>query len=523
MVYLEEIEQKIRWIENFHKNFSKFGEIEVSWNIPKQNHIKLLLIQRDLLDFLRWNKRITQPLPGMKELDKHVDEMNHIIDHVLYSIRSLLRFWSGVGWKKEIRGADLSDFNGQIINLQKLIKVEIELLKKVVERKDVKKTIKADFHIHPILPDDHVKAEKKVKKYWRKIRELGLDLISVTEHANENPYRAYEYMLYYRPQDMHTIVLPGLEIESIENAHVVVFSNFNPTGKEILGLNLDNRIKLKYVSLKNRLKIYNIPELATWRRLTAEQIVNLANRNGLHCYIAHPHQPVTGAFDAVGQERLEKILHQKITGVSVHVGVWERVVPHLKFMLPFADSIKGLIINLFPGVKKKDSIKFSDQLDMMNRTPEALTRNANFHVAESDAHTPEMMGSHIKIPVYSDDFDEIFKAIISNKSVEVFRENKGVSAFGFFKQLIATTMDTVKMATSYRMANKKVDKATTNKLFRAMNDPNSTIEEIIKYRGEIYGGQAILDMYKKLSSEQRVELMNMAHRRYIDRYVLKKK
>ena len=86
------------------------------------------------------------------------------------------------------------------------------------------KTIKVDMHFHPDLPRNDEKAVAKAGEIWKRIGEVGLDAIAVTEHCNKDPEQAYNFMLSTKPSKSKVVLFAGVEISTKDKFHIIIIN-----------------------------------------------------------------------------------------------------------------------------------------------------------------------------------------------------------------------------------------------------------------------------------------------------------
>lgn len=81
-----------------------------------------------------------------------------------------------------------------------------------------------DYHFHPNLSKNTLRAQKKCVQLWKRFDEVGLDVVIATEHVFKNPPRAFELLQTSRPESARTLIFPGIEALTKEGIDVIIFS-----------------------------------------------------------------------------------------------------------------------------------------------------------------------------------------------------------------------------------------------------------------------------------------------------------
>ncbi|MBI2598101.1 MAG: PHP domain-containing protein, partial [Candidatus Diapherotrites archaeon] len=78
----------------------------------------------------------------------------------------------------------------------------------------MEKIFSLDLHTHL-----HEKGVKP-KDYWKRVKEMGLDAVAITEHPQFEPRDAFEKLLELKPKDV--LLIPGSELNS-EFGHLLCY------------------------------------------------------------------------------------------------------------------------------------------------------------------------------------------------------------------------------------------------------------------------------------------------------------
>lgn len=235
--------------------------------------------------------------------------------------------------------------------------------------------LKIDYHFHPNLPKDNDKAEEKAKKWWKKIKSIGLNVIIVTEHVYKNPKRAFEIMSKNVPEGV--FVFPGLEYITVEGIDVIIFSD--------------------------EVNIYSDKNLMTSFGLALEEVLNYAVEHKFEAFIAHPFTlGNTSVVKKFGHEKSLEII-QKFKKVEI------------------ANSSFGSLIRILSLWPLR--ILFADKLDWAKKTnclPLSMRpSDPKLYTVGSDAHTFNELGTYSQLELEVKNRDEVFVAITSNIDGEI--------------------------------------------------------------------------------------------------------
>lgn len=231
------------------------------------------------------------------------------------------------------------------------------------------KTLNADLHTHAIEKDT------KASAYWKRVLEIGLDAVAITEHAEHNPKEAYERIAAEKPEGV--LLIPGIELKT-SIGHVIAY------GKDE--------------------GIYEIPELLEIG-LPIERAIEIAKENGLLLSIAHPwgfsHD---SAAYLIGRKKLEQIVERNYIGVETYDGMigslyryvmesgWiKKPLKFFSFLERNRVARRIAIGKIGAKMRKKIDAKSSE---LVNRcvAPIELGEKAAFITAGSDAHSAERIG-----------------------------------------------------------------------------------------------------------------------------------
>ena len=231
------------------------------------------------------------------------------------------------------------------------------------------KTLSADLHTHAIEKDT------KASEYWKRVLEIGLNAVAITEHAEHNPKEAYERIAAEKPEGV--LLIPGIELKT-NIGHVIAYCE--------------------------SARIYEIPELLEID-LPIERAIEIANERGLLLSIAHPwgfsHD---SAAYLIGRKKLEQIVERNYIGVETYDGMigslyryvmesgWiKKPLKFFSFLERNRVARRVVIGKLGAIMRKKIDAKSSE---LVNRcvAPIELGEKAAFITAGSDAHSADRIG-----------------------------------------------------------------------------------------------------------------------------------
>ncbi|MBI2530123.1 MAG: hypothetical protein HYW05_03190 [Candidatus Diapherotrites archaeon] len=231
------------------------------------------------------------------------------------------------------------------------------------------KTISADLHTHAIEKDT------KASEYWKRVLEIGLDAVAITEHAEHNPKEAYERIAAEKPEGV--LLIPGIELKT-NIGHVIAYCKDE--------------------------SIYGIPELLQID-LPIERAIEIAKENNLLLSIAHPWGfSQDSAAYLIGRKSLERIVERNYIGVETYDGMigslyryvldsgWiKRPLKFFGFLERNRVARRIAIGKIGAKMRKKIDAKSSE---LVNRcvAPIELGEKAAFITAGSDAHSAERIG-----------------------------------------------------------------------------------------------------------------------------------
>jgi len=208
--------------------------------------------------------------------------------------------------------------------------------------------LRIDYHFHPNLPKNNIKAIAKAKKIWNKFQEEKINCVFITEHSYKNPKRAYEIMQKTKPKNISCF--PGIEYLTKSGSELILFSNSK--------------------------KIYEIKELNN-SVLPLDDLLKLIKKNKICSFIPHPYHPGTCSIIENDGIKYYDELKEKIGSVEISNGSF--------------DNVLNLKIN-FKLLKKYNYMKRSQNLPKKN-----FPKKIKFLAAGSDAHTIEEIGNCYEI------------------------------------------------------------------------------------------------------------------------------
>ena len=156
----------------------------------------------------------------------------------------------------------------------------------------IKSKIRVDYHFHANLPKNDSKAEKHIKKYWKKIIENNINVVLSTEHVYKNPKRAFEFMKKFQPEGV--LVVPGMEYVTKEGVDIIVFSKSE--------------------------SIYSYKELFPLEMTLNEFLDFVDNHNDLYTFLTHPYlKSKTGIVHNLGYKKFQDFL-KRVNALEVISG-----------------------------------------------------------------------------------------------------------------------------------------------------------------------------------------------------------
>ena len=227
-----------------------------------------------------------------------------------------------------------------------------------------------DLHTHLV--------EKNVKPhiFWRSAIKIGLDVVGITEHVEENPRISYDLLAENKPKGI--VLLPGMELNT-SIGHVVAIGKSPEIYKE-------EKFLKKGLDIKKAIKL-------------AEQYEMLLS-------IAHPWGfGYDSASYIIGEKKLEKLVEKEVLGVEVFNGMMGSVgnfvyaTNWIQKPLNFFDFLQK---NRIAKKTRLDRIgrKLGKRLDKETKEvaercakPFELGEKAAFITAGSDAHYADKIGS----------------------------------------------------------------------------------------------------------------------------------
>jgi len=236
----------------------------------------------------------------------------------------------------------------------------------------MKKVITLDLHSHL--------NEKNVDpfEYWSRVKEVGLDAVAITEHADINPGFAYEKLLETKPKNV--VLIPGSELNS-EHGHLLCYGK----GKEF----------------------YDHSELFE-KKAPLETILDIVEKNNYIASISHPWGFNYDSFGFnLGFEKLEQLVLSKKIGVETYNGMignlsnfifntnWiVKPVNFLDFLEKNRLTKKTGITRISNKLKNKIDTK---RRDLVERCTKAINlgEKASFVTAGSDGHSAKRIGEGV--------------------------------------------------------------------------------------------------------------------------------
>lgn len=238
--------------------------------------------------------------------------------------------------------------------------------------------IKIDMHVHPSLPKKEEKALAKAEKWWRELMKKGIRCIISAEHCYRNPGWNYEIMQKTSPEGF--FVFPGAELLSMEGVDLIVFH-------------------------KDK-SIYDDEKLIKPWNMKIEDMINYIEKKGYEYFIPHPFTLGKTSIFKIGSKRSAKIL-ESAKSIEAH----NTCMKQIRII-----SEKIRLSNIFRKKYKK--------MLMMENVPSEYLKNIKFISGGSDAHRPSCIGSCMIIESKSESFEDVFKALISNKKDNFISEGE---------------------------------------------------------------------------------------------------
>ncbi|PIN98419.1 MAG: hypothetical protein COT90_04435 [Candidatus Diapherotrites archaeon CG10_big_fil_rev_8_21_14_0_10_31_34] len=234
------------------------------------------------------------------------------------------------------------------------------------------KVITFDLHTH--LNEKNILAFD----YWKRVKEIGLDAVAITEHNFCDPKGAFDRLNKTKPEGI--LLIPGIEINS-SVGHALVY------GKDE--------------------SLYNEVELLE-DKADIERVLELVKEKGFYFSFAHPfgYEHDSVCFLA-GEEKTKKLIKKYGCGVEIYNGMVSQLSNFLydsqwitkpfNFVSFMEKNIVSRKIGLGKvGGKIKKSFD-SKREDIVMRCIKAieLGNTAGFITAGSDSHSAERIGTGI--------------------------------------------------------------------------------------------------------------------------------
>lgn len=234
------------------------------------------------------------------------------------------------------------------------------------------KVITIDLHTH--LNEKNVRPED----YWKRVQEIKLDAVAITEHNCFNPKDAFEKLNKTKPENV--LLIPGMELFT-SLGHAIVYAKDASIYKEI-----------EFLETK----------------VDIERVLEIVKEKKFYLSFAHPfgydHDSV--CFLA-GTSAAKKLITKHQTGVEIYNGLVSQLSNFLydskwitkpfNFLSFIEKNFVSKKIGLSrAGVKIKNSFD-SRRQEILMRCIKAieLGKEAGFVTAGSDAHSAERIGTGI--------------------------------------------------------------------------------------------------------------------------------
>jgi hypothetical protein len=231
--------------------------------------------------------------------------------------------------------------------------------------------IRIDYHFHPNLPKNEVRAKLKIAAIYKKLVQLNITAVLITEHVYKDYIRAWQLMQRYKPDNL--LIFPGLEYVTKENIDICLFSktediyqhNFKP-------------FQLTYEEIMSFLKVHT----------------------SIYSYVTHPFTlGRTSVIDKKGEEFAKAAINE-LGSVEASYTVFSELKDKLQ-----KSFIKRLVTKILRRIEKNEHIP-----------PEFHPKNVKFLAAGSDAHYVWEIGTYVKVLLKEND---IFYSIVNNKQLHV--------------------------------------------------------------------------------------------------------
>ncbi len=236
----------------------------------------------------------------------------------------------------------------------------------------MKKTYTLDMHTHLL------EKKTKPKAYWKRVTEIGLSGVAITEHADCKPERAYRALLEEKPEN--AVLIAGIEINTA-HGHMLSYAD-------------DERV-------------YGMREFFK-KGVSLEETIDAAKGSGILLSVAHPwgysHDSMAYLY---GVSELEDLVVDEGLGVEAYNGMIGHLSDFIygsgwiKRPLNFCDFLENNRIARKVGMARlgrKIKNKINEKtMEIIIRCANAveLADKASFVTAGSDAHSPERIGSGI--------------------------------------------------------------------------------------------------------------------------------
>lgn len=230
------------------------------------------------------------------------------------------------------------------------------------------------FDLHTHIAEQNVKPEK----FWARVKEVGLDGVAITEHADLNPAESYRKLLETKPEGV--LLIPGIEMNT-EYGHMLAY------GKDET--------------------IFERTELLG-EKVSLETLIRVSREREVLIALSHPWGfNYDSAGYLYGLKNVEDLVIREHIGVEVYNGMIGNLSNFIydskwintpRSFLDFLEKnriARKVFIGKITGSMKR---KVDEQsFDIIKRCANAieLGDKARFVVAGSDAHSADRVGTGI--------------------------------------------------------------------------------------------------------------------------------
>jgi len=232
--------------------------------------------------------------------------------------------------------------------------------------------VSLDLHSH--RNEKNVSAEE----YFSRVKEVGLNAIAITEHADIGPKTAFEILEAGKPEDL--VLIPASEL-NCEYGHLLCYSK-SP-------------------------ELFELSDLFV-KDVKFETCLDIAKQNGLLLSISHPWGFNSDSFGfTLGFERLEELVRKNDVGVEIYNGMignlsnfifqtgWvKKPISFFEFLEQNRVARKAGLARLGSKLKNKIENQRREMVERCSRAIE-LAQYARFVTAGSDAHSASRIGEGI--------------------------------------------------------------------------------------------------------------------------------